>query len=423
LQTQTRSRPWGLLVVVVAIAGLCAWLAFGHRTRPITAPTLSVPVSAATARRSDLPLVIEAIGSAQAWQAEVIHAQVSGRLLRVAVREGTQVNVGDLVAQIDPAPFQAALMQAQGTLEHDQAQLDLAQVDLKRYQLLLSQNSIAAQQIDTQQALVKELQGTVLADHGTVAAARVNLGYCTIKAPVSGRVGIRLVDPGNLVGPMDATGIITINQLEPIAVDFSVPEGDFQHLRQASDMFNQPLLTQAYSQDTGSLLGAGELSIVDNHVDPGTGTVELKARFPNTDGHLWPGQFVNVRLQLNVLHDALTIPNAAVNHGPNNVYVYLIGPDSHVSVRPVKVALVQDATAVIDSGLDAGDRVVTDGQMSLKPGSLVKVRGAVADGPPVANDSLEPTAPTASPSPTSPIPPTSRAMQVGAPRPTPAAKS
>src|SRR6185437_4787422 len=136
LQTQTRSRPWGLLVVVVAIAGLCAWLAFGHRTRPITAPTLSVPVSAATARRSDLPLVIEAIGSAQAWQAEVIHAQVSGRLLRVAVREGTQVNVGDLVAQIDPAPFQAALMQAQGTLEHDQAQLDLAQVDLKRYQLL-----------------------------------------------------------------------------------------------------------------------------------------------------------------------------------------------------------------------------------------------------------------------------------------------
>jgi multidrug efflux system membrane fusion protein len=337
-----------------------------------------------------MPLLIEAIGSAQAWQAEVIHAQVSGRLLQVAVREGSQVNVGDLVAQIDPAPFQAALMQAQGTLEHDQAQLELAQVDLKRYQLLLSQNSIAAQQIDTQQALVKELQGTVLTDHGAVAAAQVNLGYCTIKAPISGRVGIRLVDPGNLVAPTDATGIITINQLEPIAVDFSVPEGDFQRLRQASDLFKQPLLTEAYSQDSGSPLGSGELSIVDNHVDPGTGTVELKARFPNTDGHLWPGQFVNVRLTLNVLHDALMVPNAAVNHGPDSVFVYVIGPDSHVSVRPVKVTLVQDATAVIDSGLDVGDEVVTDGQMSLKPGSLVKVRGAVEGGPPVASDSPEP---------------------------------
>jgi multidrug efflux system membrane fusion protein len=379
LQTHTRSRPWGLLVVVAAIAGLCAWLAFGHRPHPIAAPPQSVAVSAATVRRADMPLLIEAIGSAQAWQAETIHAQVSGRLLQVAVREGSQVNVGELVAQIDPAPFQAALMQAQGTLEHDQAQLELAQVDLKRYQVLLSQNSIASQQIDTQQALVKELQGTVLTDHGAVAAAQVNVGYCTIKSPVSGRVGIRLVDPGNLVAPTDTTGIITINQLEPIAVEFSVPEGDFQRLRQASDLFKQPLLTEAYSQDTGAPLGSGELSIVDNHVDPGTGTVELKARFPNTDGHLWPGQFVNVRLTLKVLHDALMIPNAAVNQGPENVFVYVIGRDSHVSVRPVKVALVQDATAVIDSGLEVGDQVVTDGQMSLKPGSLVKVRGAVED--------------------------------------------
>ncbi len=391
MQTQTRSRPWGLLVIAVAIAGLCAWLAFGHRSRPTVAAAQSVAVSAATARRADVPLVIQAIGSAQAWQSEVIRPQVGGRLLRVAVREGTQVNVGDLVAQIDPAPFRAALMQAQGTLEHDQAQLALAQVDLKRYQLLLSQNSIASQQIDTQQALVKELQGTVLTDRGAVAAAQVNLGYCTIDSPVSGRVGIRLVDPGNLVAPTDATGIITINQLEPIAVEFSVPEGDFQRLRQASNMFSQPLFTQAYSQDTGALLGSGELRIVDNHVDPGTGTVELKARFPNTDGRLWPGQFVNVRLRLNVLHNALTIPNAAVNHGPDDIFVYLIGSDSHVSVRLVKVALVQDATAVIDSGLDVGDVVVNDGQMSLNPGSLVKVRGSVDDGSPIANDSPAPT--------------------------------
>jgi multidrug efflux system membrane fusion protein len=366
------------LVVALAAAGLCAWLALSHRARRVETAAQSVAVSAARAQRADVPLTIEAIGAAQAWQGDVIRAQVSGRLLRIAVSEGAQVKAGDLIAEIDPAPFRAALMQAQGTLKRDQAQLELARLDLKRYTLLLSENSIASQQVDSEKAMVEELEGTVLTDQGAVAAAQVNLGYCRITSPVSGRAGVRLVDPGNLVSPADTSGIITINQLEPIAVTFSVPQADFQRLRQASSMFDHPLLTQAYSQDTDALLGSGELRIADNHVDPGTGTVELKARFPNTDGKLWPGQFVNVRLTLSVLRDALTIPNAAVNHGPDQTYAYVIGADSHVTLRPIRVELVQDATAVIASGLQPGDEVVTDGQMELKPGSLVAVHGEVA---------------------------------------------
>ncbi len=417
-----RKRPWGLLIIAVVLVGLCAWLAHAHRERTTAPVDESVSVSAAVAQRGDVAVALEQIGAAQAWQADVIHAQVTGRLLRVPVREGSAVKAGDLLAEIDPAPFQAALMQAEGTLKHDQAQLELARLDLKRYRMLLSQNSIASQQVDTQAATVQELEGTVLTDQGAVNAAKVNLGYCTITSPVTGRVGVRLVDPGNLVSPTDASGIITVDQLQPIAVTFSVPQGDFQRLRQASGsgMFDRPLETQAYSQDTAALLGSGELSIADNHVDPNTGTVELKARFPNTDDKLWPGEFVNVRLELSVLHEVVTIPNAAVNHGPDQTYVYLIGTDSHVALRPIQVSMVQDARAVISSGLQAGDEVVTDGQMDLKPGSLVAVR-AETDAPPATQVAQDP--PQASPARSAPgrgVPgraPPGRAIDPGEHRP------
>jgi membrane fusion protein, multidrug efflux system len=379
--TQAHKRPWGLIVAAIAAGGLCAWLALGHHRRAEGPVTQSVPVSAAMVRRADVPIAIEAIGAAQAWQSDVIRAQISGRLLRVAVGEGTQVKAGELIAQIDSAPFRAALIQAEGTLERDKAQLELARIDLQRDRVLLKEDSIAQEQVDAQKAMVDQLEGTVLTDQGAVESAKVNLAYCTITSPVSGRVGVRLTDPGNVVSPSDTTGIITVNQLEPIAVTFSVPEGDFQRLRQVSNMFERPLETQAYSQDTGALLGTGRLRIADNHVDSGTGSVELKARFPNTDRRLWPGQFVNVRLTLGVLHDALTIPNAAVNHGPSLTYAYVIGADGHVSARPIEVTLVQDTTAVIKSGLEPGEAVVTDGQMELKPGSLVSIHGSIAGAP------------------------------------------
>ncbi len=374
----SRHPRWGWIGLAILALGVCFGLLVRQRApAPIT--PLPVSVSAARAVLADVPVSIQAIGAAQAWQSVTIRAQVNGRLQRVPVQEGAEVRQGDLIAEIDPAPYQALLMQAQGALKRDQAQLELARLDLSRYRQLEAQNSIAAQQVDTEQALVRQLEGTVLIDQGAVASAQVNLTYCRITSPVTGRVGVRLVDPGNLVATTDAGGgIISINQLEPIAVTFSVPQADFQRLVGASSFFHRALTTQAFSQDSGAQLGSGELSIADNHVDASSGTVQLKARFANAERKLWPGQFVNVRLTLNVLHAALTIPKSAINRGPEFTYVYVIGADKRVSVRPITVELIQDADAVITAGIRAGETVVTDGQMSLKPGSLISVRSAEA---------------------------------------------
>jgi multidrug efflux system membrane fusion protein len=365
------------LVVAAAVVGLCVWLAVGRETSPAAAVTPPVSVSTARVAYTDVPVAVTALGAAQAWQGVVIRAQVNGRLQRVSVQEGAEVKAGDLIAEIDPAPYQALLLQAQGALERDRAQLRLDRLMLKRYKRLAAQNSIALEQVDTEQALVEALEGTVLADQGAVDLAQVNLNYCRITSPVAGRVGVRLIDAGNLVSTTDTGGIVTINQLEPIAVTFSVPQGDFQRLLEASDGFRRALRTQAFSQDTGALLGSGELTVADNHVDDSSGTVALKARFANEDRKLWPGQFVNVRLTLRVLHHALTIPNAAVNHGPDQMFAYVVGADHRVRVSPISVTEVQGAQAIIGTGLQPGEAVVTDGQVSLKPGSAVIVRNVI----------------------------------------------
>jgi membrane fusion protein, multidrug efflux system len=366
--------PWGILSFTVAAAALCWWFAIGRRAATHAPAVHAVAVSAAKVAVADVPISIEAIGAAQAWQDVVIRSQVNGRLKEVAVREGSQVKAGELIAAIDPAPYLAVLTQAQGAFRRDQAQLELAQLNLKRDTQLAAQDSIALEAVDAQRAMVQELEGTVLLDKGAVDAAQVNLDYCRITSPVSGRVGVRLVDAGNLVATADSGGIVTINQLTPIAVTFALSEAEFHRLSAASQAFAHPLNTLALSQDTGAPLGTGELTVADNHFDASTGTVQMKARFPNADGKLWPGQFVNVQVTFEVRQHALTMPNAAVNHGPQTTFAYVIGADHKVSVRPITVALVQDATAVISSGLRPGETVVTDGQMSLKPGSTVIVR-------------------------------------------------
>jgi multidrug efflux system membrane fusion protein len=383
MATARRFR-WGLIVPALVLAALVAWLVFQPKPVKKTAPP-AVPVTAAQAQTQDVPVAVNAIGAALAWQAVTIQAQVSGVLKAVYFTEGTDVAKGQLLAQIDPAPFQAALTQAEGALDRDQALLQEARLDLARYQKLASQDSIAKQQVDAQAALVKQDEGVVKVDQGAVATARINLGYCRITAPVSGRVGLRLVDPGNLVTAGGATGLLTVNQIEPIAVTFTVPEGDFQRLAEVSKGFTVPLTTQAMSEETGAPLGQGQLSIADNHVDSTNGTVAMKARFANAQHKLWPGQFVNVRLTLQVLQHAVTIPVAAVNQGPKGAFAYVIGPDHKVSARPLKVGATQDGLAVIDSGLKAGESVVTDGQMSLKPGLAVAVHAAApAAGKPAA---------------------------------------
>jgi multidrug efflux system membrane fusion protein len=370
-----KAPRWGFILLGVVLVVLVIWFVLaGHKPAKPKGPP-PVPVTVAKVTVEDVPATITALGAAQAWQGVLINAQVSGKLLFVA-KEGTDVAAGALLAEIDSAPYRAALTQAQGALARDRALLQGAQVDLARFQKLAAQDSIARQQVDDEAALVKQDEGLVLADQGAVAAAQVNVNYCRITSPVAGRIGVRLVDPGNIVTANSTTGIISVNQVTPIAVTFTVPQGDFQRLADVSNGFTRPLPTQALSQETGEALGTGELTIADNHVDASTGTVALKAEFPNADRRLWPGQFVNVKLTLQTLSQVPTIPATAVNQGPNGAYVYVVGPNSTVTVRPVTVETTQDTVAVIKSGLKPGETVVTDGQLSLRQGSAVSIHPA-----------------------------------------------
>jgi multidrug efflux system membrane fusion protein len=373
-----------LALLAVPLGLLVLWAVLAGRKPEKVVKVPVVPVSVAAVSVRDWPVSLSALGAALPWQGVTIRAQVNGVLKRVAFQEGTFVQKGALLAEIDSAPYRAALMQAKGALQRDAAVLEEARLDLKRYRALAAQDSIAQQQVDAQAALVKQDEGTVRLDQGAVAAAQVNVDFCRITSPVAGRVGVRLVDPGNVVSTTDATGLVIVNQITPIAVTFNVPEGDFQHLVEASDSFTQPLQTRAYSQENGEALGVGVLSIADNHVDQTTGTVQMKARFPNLDRRLWPSQFVNVRLTLKTLPRALLMPSAAVNQGPSGAFAYVVGPGETVSVRPLKVSFVQDGMAVITSGVRPGELVVTDGQMLLKPGARVAIHQTPPSSRPAA---------------------------------------
>jgi multidrug efflux system membrane fusion protein len=398
-----RRFRWIVLVIGVAAIAIILWVVLHKRPAPKPQPP-AIPVTTAAVKTDDVPLAVTALGSAQAWRSDNILAQVSGKLLSVPFVEGSYVRKGALLAQVDPAPYRAVLMQAEGALVRDRALLANARVDLARYQKLAAQDSISRQMRDTQIALVNQDEGTVMIDEGQVAAAKVNLAYTRITAPISGRVGVRLVDPGNVVTgsaptaslsttttasasgisgstttSSTGTGIAIVNQIEPIAVTFTVPQGDFQRISNVSEGFRKPLAVVATSQDTGDMLGEGSLTIADNRVDPATGAVVLKARFPNADHHLWPGQFVNVRLTLQTLVGVTTIPASAVNQGPKGAFAYVVGAGSVATIRPLKVAATQGDIAIIASGVKPGETVVVDGQMILKAGS--KVRTATPQAP------------------------------------------
>lgn len=359
-------------IAAIAVATF-AWALM--RDKP-AAPSAGGPVTAvavAQVETRDVPVTVSALGQAQGWQAVVVRAEVSGRLLQVPVREGADVAQGALIAQIDPAPFRAELMQAQGALRRDQAQLDLARLKLERFRELSKQSLIAGLDVDSQAALVAQYEGAVMVAQGSVDAAQVDLDNTRIVAPVAGRVGVRLVDAGNLVSSSDAAGIVTINQISPIAVTFTLPQGEFQRLSNASDAFRTPLVTQAFSQETGQLLDTGELVVVDNRVDPATATVQLKARFANAQQHVWPGQLLNVRLTLNTLDDVTVLPTIAVSHGPNGPFAYVV-ENGQAVLRPLELELRQDDVTVVRSGVATGEPVVIEGQAALRPGARVSVR-------------------------------------------------
>jgi multidrug efflux system membrane fusion protein len=360
----------GLLLLLMIV-----WIVLSNHKPKDAKKTPPTPVTVATVSDRDVPVVVTAIGSALPWQGVTIRTQVNGLLKAVTFKEGAYVKAGQLLAEIDDAPYRAVLIQAQGALKRDEALLAEARIDLKRYQTLAAQDSIAKQQVDTQAALVKQDEGTVMIDKGAVAAAQVNVNYCRIVSPVTGRMGVRLVDPGNIVSTADTTGIAIANQVSPIAVLFTIPENDFQRLSDVSHGFTTPLKTEAFGQEDGRKLGDGELSIADNHVDQTTGMVQMKARFANADQHLWPNQFVNVRLTLQTLQHAVAVPVGAVNQGPKGAFAYVVGADKIARVRPLVVDTTQEGIAVIKSGLKPGETVVTDGQMVLKPGAKVAVHG------------------------------------------------
>ena len=368
----SKRLPMGLVMVGAVALALFGWALFRDTRSAAPSPPPATAIAVAKVERRDVPVAINALAQAQGWQTVVVRTQVNGTLMQVPVREGSDVAKGEVIAEIDPAPFRAVLMQAQGALGRDQAQLELAKLKLTRYRELGELDSIAGLDVESQAAMVSQLEGAVMVDRGQVAAAQVNLGYTRILAPVAGRVGVRLVDAGNVVSSIDTAGIVTINQISPIAVTFTVPQGEFQRLAQVSAGFRNTLVTQAYSQESGQLLDTGELVVVDNRVDPATATVQLKARFNNAERRLWPGQLLNVKLTLQTVRNVLALPTVAVNQGPKGPYAYVIENDLAV-VRPLEVDLRQDEITVVKSGVEAGDTVVVEGQGSLRPGSKVAV--------------------------------------------------
>jgi membrane fusion protein, multidrug efflux system len=339
----------------------------------------SVSVAVATVQRQDIPVYLTGLGSVVAFNTANIKSRVDGQIMRVLVREGQNVNQGELLIEIDPRPFQVQLEQAQAQLARDQAQLADAKLNLTRYTALIPSGSIAQQQVDTQKALVGQLDGTIRNDQAQIDNAKLQIVYCHITAPFNGRVGLRQVDPGNIVHASDTNPMLILTQLQPIAVIFTLPEDQLPSV--ARRMRSSTLEVDAYSRDDQTKLAAGKLLTIDNQIDPSTGTAKLKAVFDNRDNQLWPNQFVNANLLLETRKNATVVPTAAILRGPQGTIVYAVKPDKTVEARPVTLSLTQGNLSAIATGLTPGDVVVTDGQDKLQTGSKIEPRSGPPSSP------------------------------------------
>jgi len=364
-----------------------------------------VPVLAATAKKADVPVYFDGVGSSRALNTVTVRAQIDGKLMSVNFKEGQDVDQDFVLADIDATIYQAQYDQAVAKKAMDEAQLANARLDLDRYARLMQTNSATRQQHDTQRALVAQLEAQVQADQGAIDNAKAILSYTKIIAPLAGRTGIRLVDAGNIVHAADTTGIVVITQVRPIAVIFTLPQQQLARVNKAAAQ--GPLSVQALGDDNRTIIDRGTLQVIDNQVDQTTGTVKLKAEFPNVDLQQWPGQFVNVKLLVDTLRQVIVVPSAAVQRGPNGTFVYVANDDDTVAVHPIKVAQQDDMQAVIAAGIDEGDRVVTTGFSQLTDGAKIAIgvqenleRPAGSErrrGPPRGTPSVqsEPTPPTA----------------------------
>jgi multidrug efflux system membrane fusion protein len=389
LSSDPRAR-WAIAsaaALVVAAAGVwalshdAAQAAGKDKDAKKKADDAPVQVVTAPVKTQDVPILRTGLGTVAATYSVTVKARVDGQLDSVGFTEGEDVKKGQVIARIDPRTFQATLMQAQAQRAKDEATLANARVDLQRYTTLAAQDAATQQQLDTQKALVKQLEATVKSDDAQVNSAQVQLGYTTIAAPISGRVGARLVDPGNIVHAADTNGLVVINQIDPITVTFTLPEDAVQATNHAMATSHRPLVVQAWSRDGSQLLGTGALTLVNNQIDTTSGTVQMKGSFPNPQHALWPGQFVNVRLVLGTRQKATTIPAAAVQRSESGVFTYVVDPGGDARAQTIGLAQIQDGIAIVDQGLQPGQRVVVDGQYKLKPGSRTveaPARGASA---------------------------------------------
>jgi multidrug efflux system membrane fusion protein len=388
---EPKRRSWGWLLVLVVV-GVTGYFAYPHRDQikdlvkklwPVAATKAKpsrpseVPVVTATVHKEDLKLYLNGLGTVTAFYTVTVRSRVDGELMKVLFSEGQMVEEGDLLAQIDPRPFQVQLMEAEGTLKKDEASLKVNQLNLDRYNQLLQVRQVAQQQVDEQVALVKQSQGAIETDQGQIENAKLQLTYARITAPISGRIGLRMVDPGNMVHASDVTGMAVITQLQPIALIFTIPQDDISRVQKKVNA-GQDLVVEAWDRDFKTRLATGSLLAIDNQVDATTGTVRLKAVFKNADRLLFPNQFVNARLLIDTLSGAILVPSAGVQRGPNSNFSYVVKADKTVELRTVTMGPTEGDQTSITSGLSAGEIVVTDGVDKLQPGTKVLLRSSDA---------------------------------------------
>jgi multidrug efflux system membrane fusion protein len=370
-----------VLIITLLVAGAAAvladtrWWGSSNSQSVARGGGVAIPVMTDRARHADVPIFLTGLGTVQAFNSVLIKSRVDGQIVKIRFEEGRDVHAGDVLIEIDQAPFEAALAQAQANELKDQAQLDNARRDLGRYTSLAKTGASSTQQLDTTEALVDQLEASIKADQALVDTAQVQLNYATIRSPIDGRVGTRLVDPGNIVRATDTTGIVTVNQIHPIFVSFALPADSLPQLRAGSKTGD--VIVTALDRD-GQALATGVLAVIDNQINPATGTINYKAKFENGDDVLWPGQFVNLRIQLATRRNVIAVPVTAVQQGPDGTYAFVVGDDLTVQKRSIKVGARNKTTAIIDDGLQPGEQIVTDGQYRIQAGSKVEVAAQAA---------------------------------------------
>ena len=372
-------RRTPIILTLAAIAALTGGGFYFWRERGVAesaappAPPPAVPVVAGVVSSSNVPIYLRGVGTVIAYNTVVVRSQIQGQITQIAFTEGHAVHTGDLLAQIDPRPYQAQIDQLTATRDRDQSQLTNALANLDRYSKLLEKGYATTQLVETQKAQVAQLQNAVKADEALIEEANVQLSYTRLTSPIDGVTGIRQIDLGNIISPANTSGVVVVTQLEPISLIFTLPETVLPQIQQQQQNTKGPLKVVAYSQDDRVKLDEGTLGLVNNEIVQTTGSIQLKANFPNKMHRLWPGELVNARLLVDTQQNGLTVPASVVQQGPNGPYAYVINPDTSVEVRPIKVAQISDGQALVDSGLKANEQVVVDGQYKLQAGAHVTI--------------------------------------------------